>query len=91
MSSQIPKRKFTAADLTPGKEYRLVAPFGDYDGIPHPIGESWRFLAKNFLPYEDGLTLYVERDGRKEQLRLQWREETQGHVIDCFSDFVEAL
>ncbi len=42
MSSQIPKPKFIAADLTTGKKYRLVAAFVDYDGIPHPIGESWR-------------------------------------------------
>ena len=91
MSSQIPKKKFTAADLTPGKQYRLIAAFADYDGLPHPIGESWTFLGKNFLPYEDGLTLYVERDGRKMPFRLQWRAETQGLIIDHFSDFVEEL
>jgi hypothetical protein len=91
MSSQIPKRKFTAADLTPGKKYRVVAAFVDYDGIPHPIGESWRFLANNFLPYDDGLTLYVERDGSEVPFRLQWRAETQGPIIDHFSDLVEEL
>jgi hypothetical protein len=91
MSSQLPKRKFTAANLTPGKEYRVVAAFVDYDGIPHPIGESWCFLAKNFLPYEDGLTLNVERDGREVSFRLQWRAETQGPIIDHFSDLVEEL
>jgi len=91
MSSKIPKRKFTAADLTPGKTYRVVATFVDYDGIPHPIGESWRFLAKNFLPYDDGLTLYVERDRREVPFRLQWRAETQGNIIDSFSDLVEEL
>jgi uncharacterized protein DUF3601 len=80
MSTQRPKRKFTAADLTPGRKYRVVAAFVDYDGIPHPIGESWRFLAKNFLPYDDGLTLYVERDGKEVPFRLQWRAETQGNI-----------
>jgi len=89
--SQIPKRKFTAADLTPGKQYRLVASFVDYDDIAHPIGDNWTFLAKNFLPYDDGLTLYVERDGEEVPLRLQWRAETQGWIIDHFSDFVEEL
>jgi len=87
----LPKRKFTAADLSPGKKYRVVAAFVDYDGIPHHIGESWRFLAKNFLPYEDGLTLHVERDGRRVPFRLQWLAETQGHIIDHFSDLVEEL
>ncbi len=91
MSSDEPQRKFTAADLTPGKWYRVVTAFIDYDGISHPVGESWRFLAKDFLPYEDGLTLHVEREGRAELLRLQWRAETQGAVIDHFSDLVEEL
>jgi Domain of unknown function (DUF3601) len=89
--SSAPKRGFTAADLTPSKTYCVVGAFVDYDGIPHPIGESWRFVAKNFLPYDDGLTLYVERDGREVPFRLQWRAETQGDIIDRFSDFVEEL
>lgn len=91
MASQNPKRKFTAADLTPGKKYRVLAAFVDYDGIPHPIGETWYFLSKNFLPYDDGLTLNVERNKRQVAFRLQWRAETQGRVIDHFSDFVEEL
>jgi len=41
----MPNRKFTAADLTAGKTYRVITGFVDYDGIPHPIGESWLFLA----------------------------------------------
>jgi hypothetical protein len=84
-------RRFTAADPTPGRKYRVVAAFVDYDGIPHPIGESWRFLSKNFLPYDDGLTLCVERDGREVPFRLQWRAETQGNIIDGFSELVEEL
>jgi Domain of unknown function (DUF3601) len=91
MSFQTPKTTFTAMDLTPGKKYRVVAAFIDYDGIAHSIGESWRFLEKNFVPYDDGLTLYVERDGREVSFRLQWRQEAQGPVIDHFADFVEGL
>ncbi len=83
------KRKFTAADLVSGQTYRVIAPFTDYDGIIHPVGESWRFVKKNFLPYEDGLSLFIERNGQNVSFRLQWREETQGELIDNFSDFVE--
>jgi len=86
-----PKRKFTGADLVPGRTYSVVKTFNDYDGIPHPIGERWRFVGKDFLPYEDGLTLYVEKNGRTVPFRLQWRAETQGQIIDEFSDFVEEL
>ena len=86
-----PKRKLTAADLTPGKTYHVIAGFEDYDGMIHPVGERWRFVGKNFLPYEDGLTLRIEQNGREISIRLQWRDETQGPIIDDFSDYVEEL
>ncbi len=91
MSSNTPKPVFTASNLVAGRTYRVVAAFDDYDGIAHPVGEYWRFVDKNFLPYEDGLTLTVEREKRQVQIRLQWREETQGEVISRFSDFVEEM
>jgi len=34
---------------------------------------------------------YVERDGREVPFRLQWRAETQGSIVDSFSDVVEEL
>ncbi len=85
------KPKFTASELLPGKTYRVVAAFKDYDGIIHPIGESWRLLKKSFLPYEDGLSLFVEMNGQEIQIRLQWRTESQGELIDGFSNFVEEV
>ncbi|HLO33109.1 MAG TPA: DUF3601 domain-containing protein [Anaerolineales bacterium] len=84
------KRKFTAADLVPGQTYSVIADFKDYDGIVHSVGERWRFVGKDFLPYEDGLTLIIEKNGQTVPFRLQWRAETQGQIIDNFSDFVEA-
>jgi hypothetical protein len=85
------KRIFTAADLVPGQTYRVVLPFKDYDQINHPVGESWRFLEKHFLPYEDGLTLVILLDGQKMGVRLQWRGESQADIIDHFSDYVETI
>jgi len=82
------QRRFTAADLVPGRTYSVVTAFEDYDGIIHPVGERWRFVEKNFLPYEDGLTLIVEKNGQNIPFRLQWRAETQGQIIDDFSDYV---
>ena len=73
----------------PGQTYVVTAAFADYDGITHPVGERWRFVTHNFLPYEDGLSVLVERDGRNVTIRLQWRAETQGQIIDNFSDYVE--
>jgi hypothetical protein len=84
----LPRRKFTAADLVSGQTYRVIKTFTDYDGTVHPVGESWRFVKKSFLPYEDGLSLFVERNKQNVQFRLQWRAESQGQIIDNFSDFV---
>ncbi len=86
-----PKRTFTASNLISGRTYSVVQAFTDYDGILHSLGERWRFVEKNFLPYEDGLTLHIEKNGRAETIRLQWREETQGQIIDDFSQYVEEL
>jgi hypothetical protein len=83
--------KFTAADLAPGKTYQVSQPFVDYDGTTHRVGETWRFVEKSFLPYEDGLTLFVERHGQRMSIRLQWRAEAQGQIIDNFSDFVTEI
>ncbi len=83
------QRKFPASDLLPGHIYHVTTAFKDYDGTLHPVGESWRFIDKSFLPYEDGLTLNVDRNGQQVSIRLQWRYESQGQIIDDFSDYVE--
>ena len=84
-----PKRKFTAVDLIPGQTYRVTKAFTDYDGMNHQGGEEWRFVEKKFVPYDDGLSLFVDRNGQTTQIRLQWRDEAQGQIIDEFSDYVE--
>lgn len=91
MSPTTPTRKFAGSELIAGKTYRVITAFEDYDGLPHAVGETWRFVSHSFLPYEDGLTLFVERDGRTVPFRLQWRPETQGHIVSEFSGFVEEL
>jgi hypothetical protein len=69
--------------LTPGALYVVAVAFTDHDGDVHPVGESWTFLAHQFVPYDDGLSLVVSLDGHREwQIRLQWRPEAQGAIID---------
>ena len=80
--------KFTAFDLWPQARYRVVAAFVDFDNVTHPVGERWTFLRKAFLPYEDGLSLFVEEDGREVHIRMQCRDEAQGHVVRAFSEYV---
>ena len=84
-------RNFTAVDLTPGYTYRVIAEFKDYDGTIHPVGEMWKFAGKNFLPYEDGLSMFVVSDEKTIHFRMQWRAETQGEIIDNFSNYVEEV
>jgi hypothetical protein len=63
--------------------------FTDYDGALHPAGETWAFQRHSFLPYEDGLSLFVSGpDGTERQIRLQWRPEAQGAIIDDLARFV---
>ncbi|MFT3893997.1 MAG: alpha/beta hydrolase fold domain-containing protein [Anaerolineales bacterium] len=83
------KQKISAVDLIPGKMYRIVKPFTDYNGVVHAMGECWKYLGHNFLPYEDGLTIGVEIDGKQRMFRMQWREELQAEIIDNFSEYVE--
>ncbi|HMR91985.1 MAG TPA: DUF3601 domain-containing protein [Chitinophagaceae bacterium] len=79
--------------LTTGKQYRVVQPFTDYDGIVHAAGETWIFDKTNFLPYDDGLTLHVlsAKENKPAVYRLQWRKEEQGYIIEHFAEFVEPV
>ena len=78
--------------LVPGRRYRVVRPFVDHDRIAHPVGESWTFRRATFLPYEDGLSLFVDApDGPTHQIRLQHRPETEGPILDAFDRFVLPL
>ena len=82
------KKTFTAADLVPGQTYQIISSFKDYDGIIHPVDQRWRQLKKDFLPYEDGLSLTITTGGQIKTFRLPWRKETQGQIIYNFSDYV---
>jgi len=91
MSATKRGRVFDATKLIQGKTYRVITEFTDYDGQVHKVGERWRFLSHNFLPYEDGLTLSIERAGKSSTIRLQWRAEAQASIIDRFSNYVREL
>ncbi|WAT18411.1 DUF3601 domain-containing protein [Aurantiacibacter sp. MUD11] len=75
--------------LVVGERYRVIAEFEDFDEIAHSVGECWTFRGHNFLPYEDGLSLFVEsEDGTERHVRLQWRPEAQGSIIDRLERYV---
>src|SRR3954454_5619493 len=74
-----------------GRSYVVVAAFTDHDGDAHRPGERWIFLGSSFQPHDDGLSLFVSLDGDREwQIRLQWRAEEQGAIIDRLEDYLAA-
>ena len=78
--------------LRPNERYRVARAFVDHDDILHPVGETWTFLESSFLPYEDGLSLFVATpDGVRQQIRLQWRPEAEGAVIDALGDYLTPM
>jgi hypothetical protein len=81
-------QSFTAADLQTGKEYKVIEEFLDFDGSTHEVGDRWTFLKKNFVPHDDGLSLFVAVQGIEKQIRLQWREDQQLAIIEAFSKYV---
>lgn len=78
--------------LRAGRRYRVTSAFVDYDRDLHPVGETWFFLGASFLPYDDGVSLFVSFDeGQEWQIRLQWRPEEQGHILDALADYLAEL
>ncbi len=88
MSQDWPKTSF--GHLWPDKTYVVVQPFRDFDGQEHRVGESWIFIGSSFLPYDDGLSLFADIDGQRRQIRMQWRDDQQGPIIDNLADYVQA-
>ncbi len=62
--------------LNAGHLYRVTQSFRDYDGTEHPMGEQRTYLSFSFLPYDDGLSLFVSLDSEHEwYIRMQLRPE----------------
>ena len=86
-TAHVPARSYGM--LIPGNTYEVRRCFVDHDGHEHPVGERWTFLSYNFLPYDDGLSLFVSLDGRQEwHIRLQVRPEQQRVIVNALSDYL---
>ena len=77
--------------LIHGQRYRVVMAFVDFDRDEHKVGETWTYVGSAFLPYDDGLSLFVETDAGTRHIRMQWREEEQGPIIDRLQDYVQEV
>ena len=77
------------AHLVPGKRYKVIKPFTDFDRNVHPVGESWIYLGTSFLPYDDGRSIFVSTDGEHERhIRMQDRKEEQRAILDALQEYV---
>ena len=75
--------------LQPDRKYQVIQAFTDFDGRVHPVGETWWFRGDNFLPYDDGLSLFLSPDGEARiQVRMRWLPGDQGEILDRFKDYV---
>jgi Domain of unknown function (DUF3601) len=88
MSQPLPTRPFK--HLVTERDYVVVRAFVDFDGGQHAAGERWTFIGSSFLPYDDGLSLFVKIGDETRHIRMQWREEEQGPVIDALQEYVQA-
>lgn len=80
------------AHMRAGQRYEVIEAFTDFDGREHPAGESWIFVGGAFLPYDDGQSLFVSPDGETEwHIRMQWRDEEQGPILDHLACYVRAV
>jgi hypothetical protein len=68
----------------------VIKEFTDYDGIVHPRGETWTFETTNFVPYESGLTLHVNKDGKPVVYRLLWVTGGHDYIIEHPPEFIES-
>ena len=82
--------KRTFEFLKAGGRYKVCKRFADFDGDLHMPGEEWTFLGSSFAPHEDGLSLFISLDGSREwQIRMMWRPEAQGRVIDELASYLK--
>ena len=44
--------------LIAGSKYSIAKSFRDYDNYPYEEGNVIEFIGSNFVPYEDGLSLF---------------------------------
>ena len=67
--------------LEAGRRYTVVCAFKDFDGDEHPVGETWTFLTHSYIPYHNGLSLFISLDGEQEwQLPLCLIREEQAGI-----------
>lgn len=77
--------------LKAGEEYLVVKSFRDYDNYSYEEGNVVEFIGSNFVPYDDGLSLFFVYQGREKQIRLQVRPEEQQEIAHNINKYLVPL
>lgn len=77
------------AHLNAGQTYRVMQTFVDYDNDTYAEGCTLTFIGANFVPYEDGLSLFCEINGQQRQMRLQLRPQEQLHIVKALAQYLQ--
>lgn len=77
--------------LQPGQRYRVALPFTDHDGLAHPAGEAWTFVGHSYLPYENGLSLFVRGKSGVRQIRLRDAPEDDRAVVEALEAHIRPV
>lgn len=77
--------------LKSGEKYSIAKTFRDYDNYPYEEGNIIEFIGSNFVPYEDGLSLFCIYKGREKQIRLLVRPEAQQEIADNLQQYLVPL
>ena len=77
--------------LKAGEKYLVVKSFRDYDNYSYEEGNVIEFIGSNFVPYEDGLSLFFVYQGREKQIRLQVRPEEQQEIAQNINKYLVPL
>ena len=91
MNDWLDKQDREYRHLKAGQSYRVARAFRDYDGQCHEEGETFEFLGANFVPYHDGLSLFVKREGHEEQIRLQLHPEEQQDIVEQLGAYLRPV
>ena len=74
--------------LRAGRKYSIVKSFRDYDNYQYEEGNIIEFIGSNFVPYEDGLSLFCIYKDREKQIRLQLRPEEQQEIASNLKEYL---
>jgi hypothetical protein len=77
--------------LIPGKRFEVIREFSDFDKITHPVGETWLFAGSGFLPYDAGLSLFVQTIEGEWHIRMQLNPEEQKSIVDELEKYIRLI